>query len=147
MTKSRSFYNVFYFQIIFLETLTYFLGMFMLIRLSGTLAQTRVWVGRLNTLERVPCGVSMSFLLQNTVIYMDVFYLNYYFWRLSLLIALNSKVGTLAQNIIGLGRVTFSSKGPIRGQFVFLTTKYRNLYGHFLFPLLFPQSQPLNSFK
>ena len=57
----------------------------MLIRLLGTLAQTRVWVGRLHTLVRVPCGVSMFSLLQNIVICMDVFYLNYYFRRLSLL--------------------------------------------------------------
>ena len=58
-----------------------------------------------------------------------------------------SKIGTLTQTIIGLGRVTFSSKGPMRGHYVFLTAKYRNLYGHFLFQLLFPQIQPLNSFK
>ena len=36
---------------------SYFLGMFMLIRLLDTLSQTRVWVGRLHTLVRVPCGV------------------------------------------------------------------------------------------
>ena len=40
----------------------------MLIRLLGTLAQTRVWVGRFHTLVRVPCGVNMFALLQNTVI-------------------------------------------------------------------------------
>ena len=41
---------------------------------------------------------------------------------------------------MGLGRVTFSSKGPMRGQYVFLMAKYINLYGHFIFPLSFPHS-------
>ena len=61
----------------------------MLIRLLGILAQTRVWVGRLHTLIRVPCGVNMFPLLQNIVICMNVFYLNYYFWRLNLLFPWN----------------------------------------------------------
>ena len=61
----------------------------MLIRFLGTLAQTRVWVGRLQTLVRVPCGVNMFSLLQNTVICMDGFYLNYYFSRLSFLFPWN----------------------------------------------------------
>ena len=52
------------------------------------------------------------------------------------------KIGTLTQSRIGLGRVTFSSKGPMRGQFVFLMSKYNNLYGRFLFQLLFLQTQP-----
>ena len=47
-----------------------------------------------------------------------------------------SKTGTLTKNIIGLGKVTFSGKGPMRGHYVFLTEKYRNLYGQFLFQLL-----------
>ena len=55
----------------------------MLIRLLGTLAKTRVWLGKLHTLVRVQCGINMFSLLQNTVIGMDVFYLNHYFWRLS----------------------------------------------------------------
>ena len=61
----------------------------MLIRLLGTRAQTRVWVDRLHTIARVPCEVNMFALLQNTVICRDVFYLNYYFWRLSLLFPWN----------------------------------------------------------
>ena len=60
MTKFRSFYNVSYFQIIFLDSDSYFFGMFMLIRLLGTLAHTRVWVGRLHILVRVSYGVKMS---------------------------------------------------------------------------------------
>ena len=44
-----------------------------------------------------------------------------------------SKIGTLTQTRMGLGRVTFSSKGPTRGQYVFFMAKYNNLYGHFRF--------------
>ena len=58
-----------------------------------------------------------------------------------------NKIGTLTKTIIGLGKVTFSGKGPMRGQYVFLTAKYSNLYGQFLFQLLFPQIHPLSSFK
>ena len=89
----------------------------MLIRLLGTLTQTRVGVARLHTLVWGPCGVNMSSFWENTVICMNGFYLNYYFWRLSLLflgmIMLISKIGTLTQTRMGLGRVTFSSKGPM----------------------------------
>ena len=58
-----------------------------------------------------------------------------------------SKIGTLTKKITGLGKVTFSGKEPMRGQLVFLAAKHSNLYGQFLFQLLFPQIQPLNSFK
>ena len=63
--------------------------MLMLIRLLSALAQTRVWVGRLHILVRVPCGVNMFALLQNTVICIDAFYLSYYFLRFSLLFLWN----------------------------------------------------------
>ena len=43
-----------------------------------------------------------------------------------------SKIGTLTQTRMGLGRVTSSSKGPMRGQCVFFLAKYSNTYGHFL---------------
>ena len=58
-----------------------------------------------------------------------------------------SKIGTLTKQIIWLGSVTFSGKVPMRGPYVFLTAKYSNLYGQFIFQLLFPQIQPLTSFK
>ena len=35
-----------------------------------------------------------------------------------------SLVGTLTQARMGVDRVTFLSKGPMRGQYVFLTAKY-----------------------
>ena len=41
---------------------------------------------------------------------------------------------------------TLLSKGPMRGQFVFLT-KIRAFYRRFLFQVLFPQAQSLISFK
>ena len=56
-------------------------------------------------------------------------------------------IGTLTQTRMGLGRVTFSSKGPMRSQYVFLMAKYINLYGRFIFPLSFPQTQPLISLR
>ena len=40
------------------------------------------------------------------------------------MITLNSKIDTRTQNIVGLGRVSFSGKGPMRGHYVFLTAKY-----------------------
>ena len=61
----------------------------MLIKVLSTLAQTRVGIGTLHTLVRGTCRVNMSSLMQNTVICMDVFYLNNYFWRLSLLFPWN----------------------------------------------------------
>ena len=54
-----------------------------------------------------------------------------------------SKTGTLIQTRMGLGSVTFSSKRPMRGHYVFLVAKYSNMIGRFLFQLLFPQTQPL----
>ena len=48
---------------------------------------------------------------------------------------------------MGLSRVTFSSKRPMRGQYVFFMAKCINLYGCFVFPLSFPQTQPLISLK
>ena len=68
----------------------YFVRMIMLIRLLGTLAQTRVGVGRLHTLVWGSCVVKMSSLWQNPVTCVDVFYLNNYFWRLSLLFPWNN---------------------------------------------------------
>ena len=37
-------------------------------------------------------------------------------------------VGTLTQASMGEGRVTFLSKGPMRGQYVFLTAKKKKTY-------------------
>ena len=48
---------------------------------------------------------------------------------------------------MGLGRVTSSSKGPMGGQYVFLMAKHSNLYGRLIFPLSFPQTQPLISLR
>ena len=49
---------------------------------------------------------------------------------MSMLIGL---VGTLTQARIGVGRVTFLSEGPIRGQCVFFTAKYVLFVGVFYF--------------
>ena len=70
----------------------------------------------------------MSFLWQNRVICMDV-YISIiistdsasYFLKKSKLISL---LGTLTEARMGKGSVTFLSKGPMKGQYVFLTAKY-----------------------
>ena len=49
-------------------------------------------------------------------------------------------IGTLTQTGIGLGWVTYSSKRPMRGQYIFLMAKRSNMYGRFILRLLFPQS-------
>ena len=50
------------------------------------------------------------------------------FWRLSLylleIIMLMSLGGTLTQTKGEVGKVTFPTKGPMRGQYVFLMAKY-----------------------
>ena len=64
-------------------------------------------------------------------------------------IMLISKIGTLTKNLIGLGRVTFSSKGPMRGQYVFLTAKYSNCMDSSYFNYYFYRfslSVPLNDY-
>ena len=70
----------------------------------------------------------MSSLWQNILICMDVSYFHYhftdsasYFLKTSMLISL---VGILSQAKMGVGRVTFLSKGPMRGQYVFITAKH-----------------------
>ena len=74
----------------------------MLISMLGTLVLTRVWVNRLHTLVRVPCGVNMFALLQNPVICMDDFYLINLISRDSAsyfigMIMLISEIGTLTK--------------------------------------------------
>ena len=44
-----------------------------------------------------------------------------------------SKIGILTQTRMGLGKITFSSKVPIRSQYVFLMEKCSNLNGWFPF--------------
>ena len=51
-------------------------------------------------------------------------YASYCFGKIMLI----NKIGTLSQTRMGLGRVTFSGKRPMRGQYVFLMAKYSNLY-------------------
>ena len=62
---------------------------------------------------------------------------------MSMLISL---VGILTQARMGVVRVTFLSKGPIRGQ-CFHYGKIRAIYGRFLIQLLFPQTQSLIALK
>ena len=50
-----------------------------------------------------------------------------------------SKIDILTQTRMGLGRVTFSSKGPMSGQYAFLIAECSN----FLFQLSFLQTQSL----
>ena len=44
------------------------------------------------------------------------------------MIMLISYVSIMIQIKIGIGSVTFSNMGPMRGQYVFLTTKIRNIF-------------------
>ena len=94
----------------------------------------------------------MSSLWQNTV-FLRIFIIKIFILETSPLISLEllcyrlDRYPDLTQTRMGLGRVTFSSKGPMRGQYVFLMAKYINLYGRFIFPLSFPQTQPLISLK
>ena len=81
----------------------------------------------------------MSSLWQNIVICMDV-YISIiistdsasYFLKMSMLISL---VGTLTQARMGVGRVTFLSKGHMRGQYV----KYVHFIDVFYFIYYFPR--------
>ena len=66
----------------------------------------------------------MSSLWQNIVIWISIIISTdsaSYFLKKSMLISL---VGTLTQGRMGVCRVTFLSKGHMRGQYVFLTAKY-----------------------
>ena len=58
-----------------------------------------------------------------------------------------SLVGILTQARMGVGRVTFLDKGPMRGQYVFITAKYVLFMDVFLIQLLFPQTQSLIALK
>ena len=49
-----------------------------------------------------------------------------YFLEMNMLISLN---GTLNQTGIGVGRVSLPSKGPMRGQYVFLMAKFQIFIG------------------
>ena len=44
---------------------------------------------------------------------------------------LSSKIRSLSHTRVGLGRLIFPSKGPMRGQYCFFMAKYSNLYGLF----------------
>ena len=81
----------------------------------------------------------MSSLWQNIVICRDVSIIfstdsTSYFLKMSVLISL---VGTLTQARMGVGMVTFLSKGPMREQYVFLMTKYVLLIDVFYFGCYF----------
>ena len=58
-----------------------------------------------------------------------------------------SKICSLSDARMGLDGLIYPSKGPMRGQYCFFMAKYSNLYGRFLFYLLFLQTQPLISIK
>ena len=56
-----------------------------------------------------------------------------------------SKIGILTR--MGLGRVTFSATGPMRGHYAFLMAKCSNLNRRILFQVSFPQVQSLISLR
>ena len=60
-------------------------------------------------------------------------------------ILLIRNIGTLTKQIMGLNRVTFSGKVPMRGHYFFLTAKYSNLYGQFLFQLKRPRGRVVSA--
>ena len=70
-----------------------------------------------------------------------------YFLEMSMLISLK---GTLTQTRMGIGRVTLPSKGPMKGQFVFLIT-ISKMFDRFCIQLLvflkpriaFPSTEPM----
>ena len=59
------------------------------------------------------------------------------------IIMLISKIGTLTQIRMGEGRVTFSIKGPMRGQYASLIAKCSNFNGRILFHYHFYRPNPL----
>ena len=63
---------------------------------------------------------------------------------MSMLISL---VGILTQARMGVGRVTFLSIGPMRGQYVFLMAKYVLCMDVFYFSYYFSQTQALIALK
>ena len=108
-------------------------------------------LGKVTFSGKGPIRVDMSSLWQNILICMDISYFHYhfhstasYFLKMSILISL---VGILTQARMGVGRFTFLSKGPMRGQYVFLTAKNMLFMDFFLFQLLFPQTQSLIALK
>ena len=46
-----------------------------------------------------------------------------------------SKIFSLSHTRMGLVRLIFPSKAPVRGQYCFFMAKYSDLYGRFLFQL------------
>ena len=104
----------------------------------------------LHSLVRGPWGVNMSSIWQNIVTCMDVLYFHCcifstdsatYFLTMRMLI---SSVGTLTQARMGVGRVTFLSKGPM--SICLPYDKIRTCHRRFLFQLLFPQTQSVSYF-
>ena len=91
-------------------------------------------LGKVTFSGKGPMRVNISSLWQNILICMDISYFLYhfhstasYFLKMSILTSL---VGILTQARMGVGMVTFLSKGPMRGQYVFLTSIHA-FYGLF----------------
>ena len=114
-----------FFQLLFLETQ-------FLICLKGTLTQTRLGVGRVTLSSKGPMrGQYICFTAKAQKCYrFSFFFVNQYFWRVSIwllqMITLISLEGTLTQPRMGVCRVTFPCKGPMRGQYLLLMDKSQN---------------------
>ena len=68
------------------DSASYFLKMSMLISLVGIFTQARMGVDRVTFLRKGPMRGQYVFLMANYELFMDVFYFNYYFHGLSLLL-------------------------------------------------------------
>ena len=105
--------------------------MFMLISLECTQAQTRMGFGRVTLPSKGPMRGQYVFLMTKSRSFYILFSISIsgdsasYFIEMFMLISLEY---TLAQTRMGFGRVTFSSKEPMRGQYVFLMTKSQSFY-------------------
>ena len=109
MTKSSRF--LMYICICFISggSTSHFLGIIMLIRLQGTLAQTNVRVDRKGILVRGPSTEESIHICHPY-----------------------DKISVLTQTRMEFCRIIFSSKGAMRGKCVFLMVKRSNLYGSFI---------------
>ena len=108
------------------DSASYFLETNMLISLKGTLTQTGLGIGSVTLPSKGPMRGQYVFLMAKFQIF-DGFCFQLVFWRLDLyfpeMIMLISFVSTLTQTTMGVGRVTFPSKGPIGDQYVFFVAK------------------------
>ena len=143
--------DVFFFIKTIISGASNFLRMIMLINNIGTLPQTRMGLGRVTVYsKRHTCmrGQYVSLMAKHSHLFWPCFIAIIistdsasYCLKMIMLISL---VDTLTQARMGVGRVTFPSKWPMRGHYVFLTAKYV-LFIDFFYFIYYLRTQSLIS--